>query len=133
MPLEYMNEEARRRATGDKSAPCSSHFSTAADVVHAWMRGELDYPGDSYIICAMDEYMREHIRQQGRGMDVLASAELDNATRLIDALRSHFGLCNKSASACELCDGLGGYAITGSTGPGQLCPRCKGSGVQPGQ
>ena len=24
MPMEYMNEEARRRATGDKSAPCSS-------------------------------------------------------------------------------------------------------------
>ena len=24
MPMEYMNEEARRRATGDNAAPCSS-------------------------------------------------------------------------------------------------------------
>ena len=31
---------------------------------------------------------------------------------------------------CELCDGHGGYAIVGSSGPGQVCPRCSGSGVQ---
>jgi hypothetical protein len=30
---------------------------------------------------------------------------------------------------CELCDGMGGYAIVGSTEPVQICPRCKGSGV----
>lgn len=30
---------------------------------------------------------------------------------------------------CELCDGLGGYAIVGSTGPGQVCPKCNGAGV----
>ena len=33
MPMEYMNEEARRRATGDKSAPCSSHCSSAGNIV----------------------------------------------------------------------------------------------------
>ena len=31
---------------------------------------------------------------------------------------------------CGLCDGLGGYAIVGSTGPGQVCPGCNGSGVK---
>lgn len=32
---------------------------------------------------------------------------------------------------CELCDGLGGYAIVGSKGPGQTCPRCSGTGCDP--
>ena len=31
---------------------------------------------------------------------------------------------------CYLCDGLGGYAIVGSTGPGQTCTRCSGTGFQ---
>lgn len=41
-----------------------------------------------------------------------------------------FTAINRSKhNQCELCDGLGGYAIVGSTGPGQVCPGCKGSGV----
>ena len=32
MPMEYMNEEARRRAAGDKSAPSSSHGSAVGYV-----------------------------------------------------------------------------------------------------
>jgi hypothetical protein len=31
---------------------------------------------------------------------------------------------------CELCDGHGGYAIVGSSGPGQVCPKCAGSGFR---
>ena len=30
---------------------------------------------------------------------------------------------------CDFCDGLGGYAIVGSKGPGQVCPKCRGAGV----
>ena len=36
--------------------------------------------------------------------------------------------CSKH-NVCDLCDGLGGYAIVGSAGPGQVCPGCHGSGV----
>lgn len=33
---------------------------------------------------------------------------------------------------CELCDGMGGYVITGSTAPAQVCPGCGGSGLAKG-
>ena len=48
MPMEYMNEEARRRAAGDSSAPRSSHCSTLCGehdgddyelVDSAWLKG----------------------------------------------------------------------------------------------
>jgi len=70
----------------------SSHCSTAVDVVHAWMRGETEYPGDSYIAAAMNAYIQEHIQQRHYGMSVLASSELDNAQRLIFELRKYFSL-----------------------------------------
>ena len=69
-----------------------SQCSTASDVVHAWMRGECEYPGDSYLIWTMDEYMREHVRERHYGHDVLASAALENAAHLIAAIRVHFSL-----------------------------------------
>ena len=37
MPLEYMNEEARRRAAGGESAPRSSHCSCAIYLVGSWV------------------------------------------------------------------------------------------------
>jgi hypothetical protein len=80
--------------TPDKPADnCGpSRCSTAADVVHSWMRGEREYPGDSYVVSVMTEYMLEHVRQRHYGNDVLASSELDNASHLIKAIRSHFSL-----------------------------------------
>jgi len=29
---------------------------------------------------------------------------------------------------CDFCDGLGGYGITGSTAPAQVCRKCNGTG-----
>lgn len=29
---------------------------------------------------------------------------------------------------CDFCDGLGGYGITGSKAPAQVCTRCNGTG-----
>lgn len=66
--------------------------ATAADAIHAWMRGESIYPGDGAVIATMDEYMREHVRNRCLGFDVLASSDLDSAERLIHKLRSHWSL-----------------------------------------
>jgi len=87
-----MATETDPKKADDEQTRRSSHCSTASDVVHAWMRGECDYPGDSYVIWTMDEYMREHVRQRHYGHDVLASAELDSACQLIAAIRNHFSL-----------------------------------------
>ena len=80
--------------TPKNPAGCSNATvcSSALDAVYAWMRGETEYPGDSYIIAAMDAIIREHIRQRHYGMDVLASSELDNAQHLIQRLRNHFSI-----------------------------------------
>ena len=61
-------------------------------LVDAWVRGETVCPQESFIVSAMGEYMREHIRLRRCGMDVLASAELDSAVELIGKIRSHFSL-----------------------------------------
>jgi hypothetical protein len=66
-------------------------MTTVSDVVHAWLRGEQEFPGDSYILWAVGEHMQEYVRQRHYGMDILASAELDNVARIIEKLRSHFG------------------------------------------
>jgi hypothetical protein len=70
----------------------SNQGSTAESVVNEWIRGDRDYPGDSFILAAMDQYMSDHIRQRHYGADVLASARLDDAERLISKLRSYFSL-----------------------------------------
>lgn len=63
--------------------------------------------------------------------------------RQLEEVRNHRLMVHKSGNGdiyftavsrnkydtCELCDGLGGYAIVGSTGPGQVCPKCNGAGV----
>lgn len=72
----------------EDASPCS----TAVGVVRDWMRGETEYPGDSYITAAMNEYMQAYTMQRHYGMDVLASSELDNAQRLICELRKYFSL-----------------------------------------
>jgi hypothetical protein len=70
----------------------SNEGNTAESVVNEWIRGERDYPGDSYIIATMGEYMSDHTRQRHYGTDVLASARLDDAERLITKLRDYFSL-----------------------------------------
>lgn len=35
-----------------------------------------------------------------------------------------------TAQECSLCDGLGGYGITGSTMDAMICPSCNGSGIE---
>jgi hypothetical protein len=70
----------------------SNQGSTAESVVNEWIRGDRDYPGDSYIVAAMNECMSDHIRQRHYGTDVLASARLGDAERLIAKLRSYFSL-----------------------------------------
>ena len=45
MPMEYMNEEARRRATGDKSAPCSSRCSAAIELIAAERERQISVEG----------------------------------------------------------------------------------------
>jgi len=51
------------------------------------MRGEREYPGDSYVVSVMTEYMLEHVRQRHYENDVLASSELDNAFATLQKLR----------------------------------------------
>lgn len=70
----------------------SNQIKTTESVVNEWIRGDRDYPGDTAILAAMGEYMSEHIRQRHYGADVLASARLDNAERLIAKLREYFSL-----------------------------------------
>ena len=74
------------------SEPLPRDYSTVQDVVHAWMRGETEYPGDSYISWAMHAYMQEYTIQRHYGANVLASSKLDNAQRLIIKLREHLSL-----------------------------------------
>jgi len=70
----------------------SNQCNTAEPVANKWVRGDRDYPGDSCILSAMNEYMSDHITQRRFGTDVLASARLDDADRLIAKLRDYFSL-----------------------------------------
>ena len=52
--------------------------------------------------------------------------QLESLRLAVEQLKVALGM----RTQCYLCDGLGGYAITGSTGPGQVCPVCSGTGFQ---
>jgi hypothetical protein len=69
-----------------------SNQDNSEPVVNEWVRGDREYPGDSCILAAMNECMSDHIMQRHYGTDVLASARLDDAERLIAKLRDYFSL-----------------------------------------
>jgi hypothetical protein len=60
----------------------------------------------------------------GDHWEVLAIGKVD----VVLGAKLEVQLTFRAVKQCEICEGKGGYAIVGSTGPGQLCPRCKGSG-----
>lgn len=84
--------EICRLILAEQKTSGSNESNTAESVANEWIRGNRDYPGDIIIIAAMDEYMHDHARQRHVGTDVLASARLDDAERLIAKIRSYFSL-----------------------------------------
>lgn len=91
MRMNVVREICRLMLAEPKTSD-SSGGNMAESVANEWICGNRDYPGDIIIIAAMDEYMHDHARQRQHGTDVLASARLDDAERLIAKIRSYFNL-----------------------------------------
>jgi hypothetical protein len=85
-------KEICRLVLTEQEAMHASNQGNSEPVANEWVRGDREYPGDSHILAAMNEYMSDHITQRHYGTDVLASARLDDAERLIAKLRDYFSL-----------------------------------------
>jgi len=86
-------------------------------------------------IWAIAERERQEIREAAECVVATAfgntgvlsvQSHLEAVRMAVEQLKVALGMKTK----CYLCDGLGGYAIVGSTGPGQTCTRCSGTGFQ---
>lgn len=106
----------RKNETARIPAPCRIHFhhvrGRLADMDGLSVKAVLDgivhvgvFPDDS------PEFIEEISHSQAKGKP-------EKTVITIECI----------GEQCDLCDGLGGYAIVGSTGPGQLCPGCNGTG-----
>jgi hypothetical protein len=85
-------KEICRLVLTEQKAMQASNQGNSESVVNKWVRGDRDCPGDSCILSAMNECMSDHIMQRHYGTDVLASARLDDAERMICKLRDYFSL-----------------------------------------
>ena len=86
-------------------------------------------------IWAIAERERQEIREAAECVVATAfgntgvlsvQSHLEAVRMAVEQLKVALGMKTK----CYLCDGLGGYAIVGSTGPVQTCTRCSGTGFQ---
>ena len=93
-------------------------------------------PGDiEAAVWAIAKHERNEIEEAARCVIATAFGNTDGlsmkdhleAVRMAaEQLKVALGMKTK----CYLCDGLGGYAIVGSTEPAQTCTRCSGTGFQ---
>ena len=93
-------------------------------------------PGDiEAAVWAIAKHERNEIEEAARCVIATAFGNTDGlsmkdhleAVRMaVEQLKVALGMKTK----CYLCDGLGGYAIVGSTEPAQTCTRCSGTGFQ---
>ena len=90
--MKAVKEICRLVLAEQEAIAAGNQCNTAEPVANEWLRGDREYPGDSCILAAMNEYMSDHIRHRHYGTDVLASARLDDAERLICKLRDYFSL-----------------------------------------
>ena len=112
-----------------------------------------DMPGDNQIVCRgsfqLGTACKSCERCMKEAIEMLLAAALANGGQLVISQEA-FSLCgsnrlvlhtnavgelyltamSKKAEKvqCDFCDGLGGYGITGSKAPAQVCTRCNGTG-----
>lgn len=112
-----------------------------------------DMPGNNAMVCRgtfqLGTACKSCERCMKEALEMLLAAALENGGQLVISEEA-FALCgsnklvlhvnsvgelvltamSKKAEkvTCDFCDGFGGYGITGSTAPAQVCTRCNGTG-----